>query len=115
MRDDQFTIERVKSEKGYDLFILNGPITLSTLFNLQDALLLDPVLQTIIDLTGVPYVDSAGLGALLSFHATCRRNNRKYALTGMPARVYTMFAASKVDQLIHILPTLEEAEAYVAK
>jgi hypothetical protein len=51
----------------------------------------------------------------LSFHASCKRTGREYALAGMAARVYTMFAASKVDKLVNFYPTLREAEAFLAK
>jgi anti-sigma B factor antagonist len=116
MRDGHLTIERVRNEqKGYDLFKLEGPLTLGTLFDLQESLKKDPGPKTILELSGVPYVDSAGLGAILSFHASCRRSGRKYALAAMPARVYTMFVVSKVDQLVHILPTVEEAETFLSK
>jgi anti-sigma B factor antagonist len=116
MRDGALTIERVvDSGKGYEKMTLEGPLTLSTLFELQESLRKDPAPKTIIDLSGVPYIDSAGLGALLSFHASCKRTGREYALAGMAARVYTMFAASKVDKLVNLYPTLREAEAFLAK
>lgn len=116
MRDGELHIEReVVSEKGYELMKLNGPLTLSTLFELQESLRKDPSQRTIIDLSGVPYIDSAGLGALLSFHASCKRSGRTYAIAAMPARVYTMFAASKVDKLVHLCPTMIEAESFLSK
>jgi anti-anti-sigma factor len=116
MRDGTLTIERVKdAEKGYETMKLVGPLTLSTLFNLQESLRIDPHNKTLIDLSEVPYIDSAGLGALLSFHASCKRSGRHYALAGMAARVYTVFAASKVDKLVHLCPTLGDAEAFLSK
>jgi anti-sigma B factor antagonist len=116
MRDGALTIERVViPDKGYEMLKLAGPLTLATIFDLQEALRKDPSPKTLINMSGVPYIDSAGLGALLSYHASCKRSGRVYALAGMPARVYTMFAASKVDKLVHLCPTLEEAEAFLAK
>lgn len=116
MREGTLTIEReMNTVKGYEMLKLEGPLTLATLFGLQEALQKDPSQKTIINLSGVPYIDSAGLGALLSFHASCKRSGRKYAIAAMPARVYTMFAASRVDKLVHLCPTLEEAEAFLSK
>jgi anti-sigma B factor antagonist len=116
MREARLTIERIiNTEKGYELMKLDGPLTLSTLFELQETLRKDPSPKTIIDLSSVPYIDSAGLGALLSFHASCKRSGRSYAIAAMPARVYTMFAASKVDKLVHLWPTIDEAESFLSK
>jgi len=116
MREGALTIERVvNQEKGYEMMKLAGPVTLATLFELQESLRSFPSQKMIIDFSGVPYIDSAGLGALLSFHASCKRSGREYALAAMPARVYTVFAASKVDKLVHLYPTLEAAEVFLAK
>jgi anti-sigma B factor antagonist len=116
MRDGALTIEIVVDPgKGYERMKLEGPLTLATLFELQESLRKNPAPKMIIDLSGVPYIDSAGLGALLSFHASCKRSGREYALAGMAARVYTMFAASKVDKLVNLCPTLREAEAFLSK
>jgi anti-sigma B factor antagonist len=111
MKDGPLQIERLTdAEKGIETMTLTGPLTLATLFELQEAIRLNPQPKTIINLAGVPYIDSAGLGAILSFHAACQRTGRRYALVAMPPRVKTMFAASKVDALLNILPTAKEAE-----
>jgi anti-sigma B factor antagonist len=116
MREGALIIERVANrEKGYDMMKLAGPLTLATLFDLQESFRAQPSAKLIIDLSRVPYIDSAGLGAILSFHASCKRAGREYALAAMPARVYTVFAASKVDKLVHLYPTLEAAEASLSK
>jgi anti-anti-sigma factor len=94
---------------------LTGPLTLATLFDFQEAVRQTPQLKTIIDLSEVKYIDSAGLGALLSFHGACKRNGRNYALVGMSPRVHTLFTASKVDKLVHIFPNARAAEESLGK
>jgi anti-sigma B factor antagonist len=114
MREGPLLIERTKNESnGIETLLLKGPLTLATLFEFQDAIKLDPAAKLIIDFSGVAYVDSAGLGAILSFHAACRRQNRKYVLVGMTTRVYTMFSASKVDKLVQMAPSISDAEQYL--
>jgi anti-anti-sigma factor len=116
MRDGQLSIERVKnSTDGIETMKLTGPLTLATLFELQENLRTDPQSKLVIDLSGVPYIDSAGLGALLSFHASCKRSGREYSLAAMAPRVHTMFAASKVDKLVNIAPTVADAETFLNK
>jgi anti-anti-sigma factor len=114
MREGPLLIERTKNQDNeIETLHLKGPLTLATLFEFQAATKLDPTAKLIIDLGGVPYLDSAGLGAILSFHAACRRNSRKYALVGMTPRVYTIFTASKVDKLVQLCPSVGEAEMYL--
>jgi anti-sigma B factor antagonist len=114
MRDAPLSIERIIND-GVETMKLTGPLTLSTLFEMQESLRTDPQPKTIIDLSGVPYIDSAGLGALLSFHASCKREGRVYVLAAMAPRVQTIFTASKVDSLVHVLPTVAEAQTFLTK
>lgn len=115
MRDGPLEIDRkIDENTGVELLTLTGPLTLATLFELQEAIRLDPQAKTILDLKGVPYIDSAGLGAILSLHASCQRTGRRYALAAVPPRVLTMFSASKVTSLINISETLEDAAKSLA-
>jgi anti-sigma B factor antagonist len=115
MKDGPLVIERsTDAESGIETLKLTGPLTLATLFDLQEAIRLNPQPKTILDLAGVPYMDSAGLGAILSFHASCQRTGRKYTLAAVPQRVLTMFAASKVDSLVKISPTAAAATEVLA-
>ena len=109
------SIERIPSAtEGLETMKLTGPITLSTLFEMQESFRKNPQPKTIIDLSGVPYMDSAGLGALLSFHGSCKRTGRNYVLAAMAPRVYTMFSASKVDRLVNIASSVAEAEVFLS-
>jgi anti-sigma B factor antagonist len=111
MRDGPLLIDRTTDDQnGIDTLRLKGPLTLSTVFQFQEAIRADPKAKTIVELSGVVYMDSAGLGSILSFHAACKRSDRRYALVGLTPRVYTMFFASKVDKLVHIVPTIKDAE-----
>jgi anti-sigma B factor antagonist len=115
MRDAPLVIERTTNDQnGIDTLRLNGPLTLATLFHFQEATRLDPKAKTILEFSGVTYMDSAGLGSILSFHAACRRSNRQYAIVGMTPRVYTIFSASKLEKVVHIVATIKEAEQLLA-
>ena len=67
--------------------------------------------KTILDLSRVTYMDSAGLGAILSFHASCNRHEHKYAIAGASQRLMTLFEVAKVIGFLNLYPTLAEAEA----
>ncbi len=115
MKDGQLSIERIASATaGLETMRLTGPITLSTLFEMQESFRRNPQPNTIVDMSGVPYMDSAGLGALLTFHGSCKRTGRNYVLAAMVPRVHSMFSASKVDRLVNIASSVAEAEVFLS-
>jgi anti-sigma B factor antagonist len=63
----------------------------------------------ILDLTGVPYLDSSGLGSLVSACTTCAKAGRRIALTGVNRRVLKVFEITKVEQIFLMFPTLGDA------
>jgi anti-sigma B factor antagonist len=96
------------------IFRLKGPLVLWTMFDFQKTLR-DPVLKdVIIDLSGVLYIDSAGLGVLLDRWAHSQHTGVKYALFGMSQRVHTIFEFTHTDTVLPIFKTQSEAEAAFA-
>ncbi|MGC2620585.1 MAG: STAS domain-containing protein, partial [Acidobacteriaceae bacterium] len=64
MSGEPMTLESVPGQAaGTRILRVNGPLTLSGLFTFQSALRTDPPAVLILDLTAVPYMDSAGMGA----------------------------------------------------
>lgn len=98
------------AREGVRILRLSGPFTLQGLFDFQSIsrTLNDPV--TIIDLTEVPYMDSAALGAIMGIHTSAQRNHRQYALVGMSERLHTLFHVAGVENILVTYPTLEEAQ-----
>ena len=109
---EQLEVEQVAGNSAdVTVFRLTGPFTLATLFSFQ-ATLRDPALKSvIIDLSGVPYMDSAALGSLMGLHVSCQQHGRRYALVGASHRLHMVFRVSGVDALLVSYPTLAEAEA----
>lgn len=108
---DDLTIEpSVGIREGIRILRLSGPFTLKGVFDFQAVVrgLNDPVL--IIDLTNVPYMDSASLGAIMSVHTSVQRHNRHYALVGAVERLLTLFRVAGLEGILVTYPTLEEAQ-----
>ncbi len=89
---------------------LQGPVTLSTLFLLQEKLREVPESDTVIDVTEVPYIDSAGLGTILSHWSHTQRHGKKFAMTGVSQRIGVLLEISKVNTVLPIFKTAEEAD-----
>lgn len=89
---------------------LKGPLTLSTLFHLQDHLREIPDVDTVIDVSEVPYIDSAGLGTILSRWSHTQRKGHKFALTGVSPRIAVLLEITKVNTMIPMFTTAEDAD-----
>src|ERR1700688_2593865 len=89
---------------------LQGPLTLQTLFDFQNAIRQPGIGDTVIDLTAVPYIDSAGLGAILGHWAHTQRTGKRLAIAGICERVQVLFNLTKVDTLLPCFATADKAE-----
>jgi anti-sigma B factor antagonist len=111
----EFKIESIPAKQdGIRVLRLTGQFVLQHVFEFQSVMRggTDPV--TIIDLAGVPYMDSASLGAIMGAHVFCQRNQRLYALVGVAERLRTLFEVGGVDKLLVVYPTVEEAQLHLA-
>jgi len=90
---------------------LVGPLTITTLFDFRDRLRAQKAAKTVIlDLSEVPYIDSAGVGAIVNAHVSCANAGRRLALVGVMDRVQTLLKLTRVDSVLAIFPTLTDAE-----
>ncbi|MGA2715810.1 MAG: STAS domain-containing protein [Bryobacteraceae bacterium] len=89
---------------------LQGPLTLSTLFALQDILREIGGSDTVIDVSEVPYIDSAGLGTILSHWAHTQRSGHKFALTGVSPRIEVLLEITKVNTVLPMFKTAQDAD-----
>ena len=88
---------------------LRGPLTLENVPPFLNAVRRENAPTMILDLSGVPYVDSSGLGSLVSAYTSCQKAGRRVALTGVNPRVQKVFEITKVEPLFLTFPTLTDA------
>ena len=99
---------------GAKILQLKGPLNIHTVFQFQDTVRSDASPLVIVDFTGVPYVDSAGLGAMVGAFVSAQRAQRKLAFAGMNAQVKALVDMTHVAQLFRPYPTVEEADRAIA-
>ncbi|WP_164981339.1 STAS domain-containing protein [Silvibacterium dinghuense] len=87
-----------------------GPVTLQNFTQLQSEFLREAIPLTILDLSGVPQMDSAGLGAILKYYVAAQKRGHKLVLTGVQGRVLDLLKLTRVDSLIPLAATVEQAE-----
>jgi anti-sigma B factor antagonist len=103
------------SREDVRIMKLTGPFTLADVFDFQAEVRKDPPRVLILDLTDVPYMDSASLGSILGVHVSFQKDGRHYAMVGVSDRLKTLFKVAGVDGLLSIYPSVSQAEAELGK
>jgi anti-anti-sigma factor len=112
MADEPLRVENLEGSRvGHRILRLTGPLTLSNLFQFQGLLRSEKAPVIIVDLTQVPYVDSAGIGALMGGHVSRQKDGRRLALVGVNERVQHALEITRVFQFFSVYPTVDAAEA----
>jgi len=111
---DEIEVQATNGRGGVRILRLRGSLTLNSTFDFQSAARRETTGALIVDLSGVPYMDSAGLGAILGVLASCERTRRGFAIAGAPERLQTLFRVAKVDTLLPAFASIEEAETRLA-
>ena len=110
MLPEPLVVERV--EKG--ILSLKGPLTTENLGLFQNALRREDASTMILDLAGVPYMDSSGLGSLVGAYVSLQKAGRRVVLTGANERVLKLFEMSRLESLFLIFPSLSLAAEALA-
>lgn len=107
MHTDQLKIEESVVDQSRVLR-LDGPLTLANIFQFQNLVRADRSRSLIVDLTKVPYVDSAGIGSLVGAQVS-RQNDRTLTLVGISQRVREALRVTRVEQFFQMASSVDEA------
>ena len=64
----------------------------------------------LLDMTAVRYIDSSGLGALISTYVSLEKAFRPLMLAGLNDRIWDLFRICKITDVFTRYPTLADAE-----
>lgn len=95
---------------GHKILALKGPLNIHTVFDFQNAVRAESAPTLIVDFSGVPFIDSAALGALVATHLATQKANRKLAMAGLNPQVRALLDMTRVSHFFHIYPSIEDAE-----
>ena len=106
-------IEPIPGNKpGTVILRLTGPVTLNSVSPLRALFLgTEPPQHTILDLGGVPFMDSAGMSEIINHEIYCRDKHVRLTLAGVTPRVLSMFHITRLEKVLTLTTTVEEAEA----
>jgi anti-sigma B factor antagonist len=114
MTKENLQIVESKGSRGQKILHLKGSLTIHTVFNFQDAIRTGAAPVMILDFSGVPYMDSAGLGALVGAYVGSQKAMRKLAFAAMNTQVKALVDMTNVAQLFKAYATVQEAEAAIS-
>lgn len=95
---------------------LTGPLTLGTSLKTADMQIQSAItrgaLRLVLEMSGVPYIDSAGLGSLVHASGVVGERGGALRLAGVTDRVASLLRMTKVDTLLPM--DADEATALAA-
>jgi anti-sigma B factor antagonist len=108
MASERLEIERMFGDiRG--VLRVRGPLVHENLSDFQNALRREDVPTMILDLSEVPYMDSAGLGSLVGAYVSRHKSGRRTVLTGVNEKVLHLLEITRMVNLFAIFPSLAEA------
>jgi len=112
MQPAQLNLEKLPSSNGTTLVTrLNGKLSLETVHNFIQTLRPEPAAHLVLDMSGVSFLDSAGVGALVSLFVHRRNVGKSFAIAGLTQQG---MAVLQVAGLVKLLPNFPTVEAAIA-
>ncbi len=116
MNARELTVERYAGVADQQrILLLRGPLTIETSSQFERAVRSESAETTILDLTDVPYIDSVGLGALVTTYVSHQKAGRHLVLTGVKPRVRKILEITQVQKLFMMFKTTWEAAEALGK
>jgi len=111
MREEALVIEDLAGpQAGQRVLRLVGPLVISNVFDFQSRVRADNSRALILDFSGVPYADSAGIGALVGAYVTRQKDGRSLSLVGVNDRVRAVLKVTHVEQFFRFFESVASAE-----
>src|SRR5579863_9816111 len=112
MQPAQLDLEKLSQSNGNSLVTrLNGRLSLETVHNFIQALRPEPAEHLVLDMSGVSFLDSAGVGALVSLFVHRRNAGKSFALAGLTQQGNAVLQVAGLTKLLPNFPTVDAALA----
>lgn len=112
MQPAQLDLEKLSSSDESNLVTrLNGKLSLETVHNFIQTLRPEPTAHLVLDMSGVSFLDSAGVGALVSLFVHRRNIGKSFAIAGLTQQGMAVLQVAGLVKLLPNFPTVEAALA----
>jgi anti-anti-sigma factor len=113
MQPAQLNIERQPASNGDTLVTrLTGKLSLETVHDFIATMRPEPATRLVLDMSGLSFLDSAGVGALVSLFVSRRNNSKTLALAALTQQGN---AVMQVSGLLKLMPVYSSVEDAVSK
>src|ERR1700738_2856017 len=110
MQPTQLSIEREPASNGNLLVArLNGKLSLESVHDFISTMRPEPAVHLVLDMSGLSFLDSAGVGALVSLFVTRRNHGKTVALAALTQQGNAVMQVSGLLKLLPVYPSVEEA------
>jgi anti-anti-sigma factor len=105
-------LEKLPSSNGnHSVTRLEGKLSLESVNMFLQTMRPDPAAYLILDMSGVTFLDSAGVGALVQLFVHRRNTGRNFALAALTPQGNAVMQVSGLLKLLPVFPTVEAALA----
>ena len=110
MRNAKLDME-TKPAEGHDAVIarLNGSLSLETVNGFIERMRPEPAGELILDMSGLSFLDSAGIGALVSLFVGRRNRGKTLALAALTQQGTAVLQVAGLLKLMPVFPSVNEA------
>lgn len=110
MQPAHLDLERVSASNDSNLVTrLNGKLSLETVHNFIQTLRPEPAAHLVLDMSGVSFLDSAGVGALVALFVHRRNLGKSFALAALTQQGTAVLQVAGLARLLPNFPTVEAA------
>jgi len=109
-----FTLDVEKTAGSTDdvtVYQLKGKLSLETVAGFIPRMRLETAKHVILDMSGVNFLDSAGVGALVSLFVSRRNQGKTFALAALTPQATAVVTVAGLQKLLPVSKTVEEASA----
>jgi len=109
-------IEKLPSStEALTIYTANGKLSIETVNEFLPKLRAEGAQRVILDLAGVSFLDSAGVGALVSLFVSRRNQGKEFGLAALAPQSQAVVTVAGLQNLLPIYKTVEDAAAAAKK
>ena len=112
MQSARLNLEKQPAAAGDALVIrLNGKLSLENVHDFLATLRPEPVPHLVLDMSGLSFLDSAGVGALVTLFVSRRSKGKTLALAALTRQGSAVMQVAGLLKLMPVYPSVEQALA----
>jgi anti-sigma B factor antagonist len=107
-------LEKVPAANGHLVVRLNGKLALETVHNFIETMRPEPAVYLVLDMSGVSFMDSAGVGALVGLFVSRRNHGKSLAVAALNQQGQAILQVAGLTKLLPTFATVDAALLGVA-